>query len=127
MSETEIGWVIESSKDGDRWRFLGKGWTREGEPLLVHSASTFLRFRRLDEGAEEWSPPLQRNGDHPMTFLDLSAGTRLELWPADEHVGLPVLLPGGEEAGCCGSNAHQTVNDSCTRSNSAARSSVGRI
>ncbi len=97
MSETEIGWVIESSKDGDRWRFFGKGWTREGEPLLVHGASTFLRFRRLDEGTEEWSPPPQRNGDHPMTFLDLSAGTRLELWPADEHVGLPVLLPGGEE------------------------------
>jgi hypothetical protein len=24
-------------------------------------------------------------------------GIREELWPGDEHLGLPVLLPGGEE------------------------------
>ena len=32
-----------------------------------------------------------------MTLLDLEAGVRRELWPTDEHVGLPVVLPGGEE------------------------------
>jgi hypothetical protein len=32
-----------------------------------------------------------------MTLLDLAAGTRTELWPDEGHIGLPVLLPGGEE------------------------------
>ena len=94
--EGEIAWSIESSKDGERWRFFGKAWTGQGEPLLVHGAPRFLRYRRV-EGEHEWSGPLERSGDHPMTLLDLDAGTRQDLWPGDRHVGLPVLLPGGEE------------------------------
>ena len=29
-------------------------------------------------------------------LVDLQAGTRTEIWPGDEHKGLPVFLPGGE-------------------------------
>jgi hypothetical protein len=32
-----------------------------------------------------------------MTLIRLEEGTRQELWPGEEHVGLPVLVPGGEE------------------------------
>jgi hypothetical protein len=32
-----------------------------------------------------------------MTLLSLESGGRKELWPEERHVGLPVLLPGGEE------------------------------
>ncbi len=32
-----------------------------------------------------------------MTLLLLEEHVRVELWPGEEHVGLPVLLPGGEE------------------------------
>jgi hypothetical protein len=93
--EAEIAWAVESSKDGDRWRFFGKAWTGHGEPLLVHGLPRFVRYRRVD--ADAWTGPLERSGPHPMTLLDLEAGTRTELWPDHGHVGLPVLLPGGEE------------------------------
>jgi hypothetical protein len=93
--DDEIAWAVETSKDGERWRFFGKGWTRPGEPLLLHGAPRFVRFRRVD--VQEWTPPLERTGDHPMTLLDLDAPARRELWPGEEHTGLPVLLPGGEE------------------------------
>lgn len=92
-----VPWAVESSKDGERWRFFGKGWTLPGEPLLVHGAPRFLRVRRLEPEQPEWSGPLERTGDHPIAFLDLEPAARTELWPTDEHVGLPVLLPGGEE------------------------------
>jgi hypothetical protein len=94
--EAEIAWAVETSKDGERWRFFGKAWTRPDEPLLLHAAPRYVRYRRLDPN-EEWRPALERAGDHPMTLLDMAAGTRTELWPDEEHTGLPVLLPGGEE------------------------------
>lgn len=95
MAGGDIPWAIEVSKDGERWRFFGKGWTRPGEPLILHGTPRYLRFRRADRD-EEWSPPLARSGDHPMTLLLLEEVQRQELWPGEEHIGLPVLLPGGE-------------------------------
>ena len=93
--DDEIEWVLESSRDGERWRFIGRAWTRPGEPLLVHGAGRFLRYRRHD--AEGWTEPLERSGEHPMTLIDLERHDRTEMWPGEAHVGLPVLLPGGEE------------------------------
>jgi len=89
-----LGWAVETSRDGERWRFLGKGWTLPGESLLLHGASTYVRFKGEDQS--EFCPPLERTGDEPMTLLDLEQGTRRDLWPLPEHQGLPVLLPGGE-------------------------------
>jgi hypothetical protein len=63
--------------------------------VLLHAVPRYVRFRRLEE--DDWHAPLERDGDHPMTLLDLEAGVRRELWPTDDHVGLPVVLPGGEE------------------------------
>ena|SRR5881628_183638 len=93
--EGEVAWAVEVSKDGERWRFFGKAWTKPGEPLLLHGLPRFVRFRAID--AEAWSDPLDRTGDQPMALLDLDRSSRAELWPGPEHVGLPVLLPGGEE------------------------------
>jgi len=90
-----IAWAVETSKDGEKWRFFGKGWTLLGEPLILHGAPQFLRFRRPDV-QDDWIGPLERTSDHPMTLLHLEEGTREDLWPAEEHIGLPVLLPGGE-------------------------------
>jgi len=94
--EGEIAWAVETSKDAERWRFFGKGWTRPGEPLLLHGVPRYLRYRAVD-GPSDWCSPLERSGDHPMTLLRVDEGVREELWPEDEHLGLPVLLPGGEE------------------------------
>ena len=92
----EIAWVIEASRDAARWRFFGKAWTGPEEPLLVHGAPRFLRVRRHD-AQDGWSPPLERTGEHPMTLVHLASAQRSEIWPGEEHCGLPVLLPGGEE------------------------------
>ena len=34
--------------------------------------------------------------DMPITLLKLEEGIREELWPDAAHLGLPMLLPGGE-------------------------------
>ena len=91
-----IPWAVETSKDGERWRFFGRGWAFPGEPLLLHAVPKLVRFRRADQKGAEWCEPLERSGDEPMTLLRLDERVREELWPGSEHVGLPVLLPGGE-------------------------------
>jgi hypothetical protein len=87
-------WIVETSKDGERWRFFGRAWKRPGEPMLLHAVPRFVRFRR--DGAEGWVGPLERTGDLPITRLDMEGEERVELWPDETCVGLPMLLPGGE-------------------------------
>lgn len=87
-------WIVETSKDAERWRFFGKAWKRPDEPILLHAVPRYVRFRRDGDGA--WCEPLERSGDEPMTLLDMERETRAELWPDTSHVGLPTLLPGGE-------------------------------
>jgi hypothetical protein len=89
-----LGWAVETSRDGEKWRYLGKGWTKPGEPLLLHGASTYVRYKAADQ--KEFGDALERTGDEPMTMIDLESGVRTDLWPSEEHQGLPVLLPGGE-------------------------------
>jgi hypothetical protein len=91
-----IPWAVETSRDGERWRFFGKGWTLPGEPLLLHAVPRLLRYKRADHNGATWSEPLERDGDAPMTLVRLEEGTREDLWPGPEHLGLPMLLPGGE-------------------------------
>ena len=88
-------WIVETSKDGERWRFFGKAWKRPGEQVLLHAVPRYVRFR--PEWEKHWREPLERTSDLPMTLLLMEAGARSELWPDTEHVGLPMLLPGGEE------------------------------
>lgn len=95
MSETaHEAWIVETSKDGERWRFFGKAWVLPGEPLLIHGLPRYARIRRHDQA--EFGDPMIRSGSEPMAVVDLAAGTRAEIWPGAEHQGLPVLLPGGE-------------------------------
>ncbi len=90
-------WVVETSRDGERWRFFGKAWKSPGEPVLIHAKIRYLRFRRLLPVEErEWSEPLEAPSETPMTLVEMEARSRRDVWPAEEHRGLPVLLPGGE-------------------------------
>ena len=61
-------WAVETSRDGSQWRWLGKAW----------------------------SEPLETEGRLPMTMVRMEDEQREDLWPGDEHLGLPMLLPGGE-------------------------------
>jgi hypothetical protein len=87
-------WIVETSKDGDRWRFFGKAWKTPGEPVLLHAVPRYVRFRPDEE--PDWHEPLERSGDQPVTLLRMEDGEREELWPDGSHEGLPMLLPGGE-------------------------------
>ena len=73
---------------------MGNAWTFAGEPLMVHGASRFLRFRSVS--SDEWIGPLERSGNGCMALLDLDSGTRTDIYPGEEHLGVPVFLPGGE-------------------------------
>ena len=91
-------WAVETSKDGERWRFFGKAWKSPGEPVLLHAVPRYLRFRQLlPTETSDWCEPLEAHGDDPMTLVRMEERSREYLWPSEEHVGLPVVLPGGEE------------------------------
>lgn len=68
--------------------------------VLVHAAPERLAVEvRADGGDLIAEGDVDRDGDYtPITLvtLDGSGVTREEVWPVDEHLGLPVLLPGGE-------------------------------
>ena len=87
-------WIVETSKDGERWRFFGKAWKEPGEELLLHAVPRYVRVR--PDGDPEWREPLEAADDMPITLLKLEEGVRQELWPDAGHTGLPMLLPGGE-------------------------------
>lgn len=93
--KADEAWIVETSRDGEIWRFFGKAWVRPGESLMVHGLSDFVRFRR--DGASDWSAALERTGPHPIALRSLESESRRELWPDATHRGLPVLLTGGEE------------------------------
>ena len=90
-------WAVETSKDGERWRFYGKAWKWPDEAVLLHAAPRFVRYRMLQPTAEDaWCEPLEGDGGTPMTLVRMEAHRREDVWPGQEHLGLPVLLPGGE-------------------------------
>ncbi|HEX6331843.1 MAG TPA: hypothetical protein VF129_11245 [Actinomycetota bacterium] len=90
-------WAVETSRDGERWRFFGKAWKSPGEPVLLHAPVRFVRFRQLLPVEEsEWCEPLETPGDRPVTLVRMEERAREDLWPNGRHIGLPMLLPGGE-------------------------------
>ena len=93
----EESWAVETSKDGEKWRYLGKAWKSPGEPVLLHVSVPFVRYRELlPADSDEWSEPLRTEGELPMTLVRMEEGAREDLWPTEDHLGLPMLLPGGE-------------------------------
>jgi len=97
MDAPPEAWTVETSRDGKRWRSYGKAWKWPGEQILMHAAPRFVRFRRVVPVDEpEWCTPLEGDGGTPMTLIRMEAREREDLWPARKHLGLPVLLPGGE-------------------------------
>lgn len=90
-------WAVETSRDGGKWRFFGKAWKSPGEPVLMHAPVRWLRYRQVVpvEG-EEWSEPLEAEASTPVCIVSMEEATRRDVWPDASHVGLPMLLPGGE-------------------------------
>jgi hypothetical protein len=90
-------WAIETSKDGSKWRFFGRAWKSPGEPVLMHAPVRWLRFRQLiPVETSDWSEPLEAEASTPMSIVSIEERRREDVWPDERHVGLPMLLPGGE-------------------------------
>ena len=90
-------WAVETSKDGSKWRFFGKAWKSPGEPVLMHAPVRWVRYRQLIPAeSPEWSEPVDSEATTPISVVAMEAGTRMDVWPDESHVGLPMLLPGGE-------------------------------
>lgn len=72
------------------------GFTR----VLVHAAPAHLSLEVRDaQGGLVVHGDADREGDYsPMTLLELDGGSvrRKEVWPDEDMLGLPVVLPGGE-------------------------------
>ena len=68
--------------------------------VLVHAAPAKLSVSvTTDDGIRQAGGDADRDGDYsPITLLELAADgvRRREVSPGPEHLGLPVLLPGGE-------------------------------
>ena len=69
------------------------------ERVLVHAAPASASVEVLDdEGTLVARGDAERTGDYsPMTLVHIGDGIRRqEVWPDESHLGLPVLLAGGE-------------------------------
>ena len=94
-------WNIRSGDGGmnglEFCRALTAGELRH---VLVHAAPGQAEVEvTTDRGEPVASGRPERIGEYsPMTELRLDGADirREEVWPGDEHLGLPVLLPGGE-------------------------------
>ena len=94
-------WSIRSSDGGMNGLEFAKCTTGGGhDRVLIHAApaKAQIEVRRAD-GQPVSAGELERSGDYsPMTLIELGPGEprRTEIWPSQEHLGLPVLLAGGE-------------------------------
>jgi hypothetical protein len=94
-------WTIRSGDGGmnglEFCRALTAGDLRH---VLVHAAPGEAEIEvRAENGELVASGRAERTEDYsPITELRLDGSDihRREIWPTDDHLGLPVLLPGGE-------------------------------
>lgn len=100
---TGMNWVWDiRSRDGAMNGLEFARCTTAGDyaRVLVHAApaQASVTITAVD-GTSVARADVDRHGDYsPMTLLELRNGglSRQEVWPRPEHLGLPVLLAGGE-------------------------------
>ena len=94
-------WELRSRDGGMNGLEFARCTTASGfSRVLVHAAPAQLGLEvRADDGTSVLRADADRDGDYsPITLLEIDgdAFRRSEIWPDDGHLGLPVLLPGGE-------------------------------
>ncbi len=96
-------WSLRSGDGGMNGLEFARATTAGGfARVLVHAAPRELEVEvRGDDDSLVARGSVMREGEYtPMTLLTLDGGrvSREEVWPDEEHAGLPVLLAGGEAA-----------------------------
>jgi hypothetical protein len=95
-------WDVRSGDGGMNGLEFARATTAGGfDRVLVHAAPANLQVTVTgDDDRVVLRGAADRQGDYsPITLLELRPPeglSRSEIWPAEEHLGLPVLLPGGE-------------------------------
>lgn len=99
MSEAYV-WHLRNPDGGATGLEVANGTSAPTDRMLAHAlperVNVDVRVRGGDRIAR--GRDLRHDLSTPMSLLTISDGTvgRVNLWPTDEHVGLPVILPGGE-------------------------------
>ena len=94
-------WDLRSRDGGMNCLDFARCTTASGfSRVLVHAAPGKLHLHvTADDGTTIAREDVDREGSYsPVTLLELGGDDvrRREIWPDDGHLGLPVLLPGGE-------------------------------
>lgn len=95
--ETWEVWYPAAAANG---LLVGKGQLDPTDRLLIHAAPDVItvEIRSKDGGRIAFTKDIKRTQESPMCLLsrDGSIIHRQDVWPGEEHIGLPVMLPGGE-------------------------------
>ena len=94
-------WSVRSADGAMNGLEFARATTAGGHTrVLVHAAPARMEVEvRAADDTLVARGTVERDGDYlPMTLLDIHGGQprRMEVWPGEEHTGLPVLLSGGE-------------------------------
>lgn len=93
-------WSVWYPKAASTGVLIARGRLEATDRLLVHAAGDVITVevygddgRRIAQGTD-----LSRTLESPVCLLTCEGDnvTREDIWPTDEHLGLPILLPGGE-------------------------------
>src|SRR5688500_16282281 len=93
-------WEVWYPKAAATGLLLGRGLLDATSRLLVHAAPNVITVDVRDESGSRvaFAQDLERTLISPICLLtrDGSKIVRDDIWPDEAHIGLPVLLPGGE-------------------------------
>lgn len=93
-------WAVWYPKALATGMLFGRGLMDSCDRLLLHAAPEVITVEVCDEDGSETATgeELKRTQESPMCLLRLDGSnvTREDIWPGQNELKLPVMLPGGE-------------------------------
>jgi hypothetical protein len=101
MNDSDLhDWLVWYPKATATGMLVARGRIDPTDRLLFHAAPDVVTVEVFDGRGKlvARAEDLEETADSPICLLTLDGNVvrRQDLWPSDEHIGLPVLLPGGE-------------------------------